>query len=284
MSVREVSRSAIEIGVSARGLLGEAARKQSDDRHVSWNVTPRIQTYAKVAGVLFLLSIVGGGIGEMVVPSRLIVSTDAAMTAANLRSSDFLFRLGFASYLVEALCDVTLAWILYVLLRPVHREIALLAAFFGLVSTALFGVAELFYFSSSLVLRDAAYLTSFSPDQRNTLALLALKVYGLGGGVFMAFYGVASLLRGYLVFRSTYLPKFIGVLLALAGLGFVAQNFLVVLAPRYASNAFLFPTFLAVVTLTGWFLVKGVDVRKWESLHHVEGASNPSKFAADTGA
>lgn len=223
-----------------------------------------LRAYTTVAGLLFLLTMVAGGFGEMYAPSRLIVSTDAAMTAENIKNSDSLFRAGFASYLVEALCDVALAWMLYVLLRPVHKDVALLAAFFGLVSTALFGFAELFYFSSSLVLRDADYLKSFSPEQRNTLALLSLKTYGLGGGAFMVFYGVASLLRGYLIFRSGYLPKFLGVLLALAGLGFVASNFVLVLAPKYASSLLLLPMFLAVVSLTVWFLAKGVDVRKWE--------------------
>src|SRR6185436_6509412 len=177
-----------------------------------------VRGYARAAGVLLLLSMIAGGVGEMYVPSKLIVSADAAMTAANLRNSDFLFRLGFASYLMEAICDVALAWVFYVLLRPVHRDLALLAAFFGLVSTALFGFAELFYFASSLVLRDGDDLKSFSPDQRNTVALLALRTYVLGSGIFMAFYGIASLLRGYLIFRSGYLPKFLGVLLAVAGI------------------------------------------------------------------
>jgi hypothetical protein len=118
--------------------------------------------YAKLAGVLFLLSMIGGGLGEAYIPGKLIVSSDAALTAANLRSSDFLFRFGFAAYLIEAICDIALAWVFYVLLRPVHRELALLAAFFGLVSTAVFGFAELFYLASSQVLRDAAYLKSFS--------------------------------------------------------------------------------------------------------------------------
>jgi len=223
-----------------------------------------VQTYARIAGVLFLLTIVAGGFGELYVPSKLIVSADAAATANNIRALDSLFRLGFAVYLVEAVCDIALALIFYVLLRPVHKYLALLAAFFGLVSTALFGVAELFYFAASLILGGAAYLKSFSPDQLNTLALLSLKLYGLGGGIFMVFYGVASILRGYLIFRSGYLPKFLGVLLALAGLGFVTNNFALVLAPAYASSILLLPMFLAAVSLTVWFLVKGVDVPKWE--------------------
>lgn len=99
---------------------------------------------------------------------------------------------------------------------------------------------------------------------RNTLALLSLKAYGYGGGIFMVFYGVASLLRGYLIFRSGDLPKFLGVLLAFAGLGFVTRNFALVLAPAYAFEGLLLPIFLAALSLTGWLLVRGVDVSKWE--------------------
>src|SRR5687767_9512070 len=132
-----------------------------------------VRVYAKAAGVLFLLTMIGGFFGEMYAPMKLIVANDPAMTAANLKSHEWLFRLGFACYLVEAICDVGLGWIFYVLLRPVHRDLALLAAFVGLVATSTFAFAELHYFSSSIVLRDAEYLKSFSTDQRNTLALLS---------------------------------------------------------------------------------------------------------------
>ena len=240
------------------------------DRGTSAN---SLQVYARVAGLLFLLSILGGGFGEMYVPSKLIVSNNAAVTATNLRNADSLFRLGFAVYLVEALSDVALSWAFYVLLRPVHKNLALLAAFFGLVSTALFGFAELFYFASSLVLRDAAYLRAFSQDQRNTLALLSLKTYAVGGGVFMVFYGVPSIIRGYLIFRSGYLPKFLGVLLGLAGAGFVIRNFLLVLAPRFDSQLLLVPMFLAVVSLTVWFLAKGVNVARWAQEQSPKGSA-----------
>jgi len=224
-----------------------------------------IQTYARVAGVLFLLSMVGGFFGEFYAPSRLIVSADAAATAKNIIVSNSLFRVGFASYLVEAVCDIALSLIMYVLLRPVQKNLALLAAFFGLVSTAVFAVAELFYFAPSLILGGADYLKSFSPDQLNALALLSLKMYGLGGGIFMVFYGLATGLRGYLIYRSGYLPKTLGVLMALAGLGFITNNFVLVLSPAYASDLLLLPMFLAGLSLTVWMLVKGVDVRKWDA-------------------
>ena len=128
-----------------------------------------MQTYARVAGILFLISMVAGFFGEFYAPSRLIASADAAATAKNIVAFNSLFRVGFASYLVEAVCDIALSLVMYLLLRPVRKDLALLAAFFGLVSTAVFAVAELFYFGSSLILGGADYLKTFSPDQLNTL-------------------------------------------------------------------------------------------------------------------
>ena len=187
-----------------------------------------VQRYARIAGVLFLLSMVAGGFGEAYVPSKLIVSGDAAATAANLRNFDFLYRLGFASFLIESLCDTALALILYVLLKPVNKQLSLLAAFFGLMATATFAFAELFYFAPQLIL-GRAYLNNFTPDQVNSLALLSLKFYGYAGMIFTAYYGMAWIVRSYLIFRSSYLPKFLGVLMAIGGIGFVVRNFLLIL-------------------------------------------------------
>lgn len=223
------------------------------------------QRYAKTAGLLFLLTMLAGGSGELIIP-RLIVSADASATAHNIIASESLFRLGFAGYLVEALCDVALAWILYVLLRPVHQNVSLLAAFFGLVSTAVYAVAELFYFGALLVLKGGPdYLKSFSPDQVNGLAYLSLTLFNHGGGLFFVFYGVASILRGFLIFESGYLPRFLGVLLALGGVGFLVLNLALVLVPAYASDILLLPMIVTILAMTMWFLVRGVDIPKWEA-------------------
>jgi hypothetical protein len=236
----------------------------TDDRRLA-HARAAVLAYARIAGVLSLLSLVAGGFGEGYVPSTLVVSADATATAENIRALGSLLRMGFAGYLVEAVCDITLALILYVLLRPVHRDLALLAAFFGLVSTAVFAVAELFYFAAAHILGGAAYLSSFSPDQLNTLALLSLKLFGYGGGLFTVFYGVAWVLRGYLIFRSGYLPKALGILLTIGGLGFVTRNFALVLAPAYASGSLLLLMVPGGLALTVWLLVWGVDVPKWEA-------------------
>ena len=219
--------------------------------------------YARIAGLLLLISLVAGGFGEGYAPSRLIVSNDAAATAKNLIESDTLFRVGFAAYLIEAVCDIILSLLFYVLLKPVHKPLALLSAFFGLVSTSVFACAELFYFAAPLVLRNATYLTAFPVSERNALALLSLKLYGLGGTAFLCFYGIATLIRGVLIFRSQYLPKIPGVLFAIAGAGFIARNFALVLAPAVPSDILLLPMLIAGVWLIFSLMVKGVDAAAW---------------------
>jgi len=207
---------------------------------------------------------VAGGFGEAYVPSKLIVSADPTATAANIRNFDFLYRLGFAAFLIESLCDITLVLILYALLKPVSKELSLLAAFFGLIGTALFAFAELFYFAPPLIL-GRAYLNTFTPDQLNSLALLSLKFYGYAGMIFTAYYGMSWIVRAYLIFRSGYLPKLLGVLMAIGGIGFVVRNFLLILAPAYASDVLLMLMFPGGLTMTVWLLVKGVNVQKWNA-------------------
>src|SRR5712691_1122596 len=198
-----------------------------------------VQKYARIAGILFLFSLVAGGFGEAYVPSKLIVSGDAAATVANLRNFDFLYRLGFAAFLIELLCDIALALFLYALLKPVNKYLSLLAAFFGLIATATFAFAELFYFAPLLIRSGAGYLQTFSPDQLNSLSLLSLKFYGFGGMIFTAYYGMGWIVRAVLMWNSGYLPRFLGVLMAIGGAGFVVRNFALILAPAYASPALL---------------------------------------------
>ncbi|HSP14027.1 MAG TPA: DUF4386 family protein [Thermoanaerobaculia bacterium] len=102
---------------------------------------------------------------------------------------------------------MALALVFYMLLKPVRKDVALLAAFFGILATALFAVAELFYFAPSFILNGAGYLKTLTKDQVNSLAMLSLRFYAYGSGIFMAFCGTAWLLRAYLMFRSATSPK-----------------------------------------------------------------------------
>ncbi|HSS20588.1 MAG TPA: DUF4386 domain-containing protein [Pyrinomonadaceae bacterium] len=224
-----------------------------------------VQKYARIAGMLFLCSLVAGGLGEAYVPAKLILSGDAAATVANLQNHDFLYRLGFAAFLIESLCDIALALILYALLKPVNKYLSLLAAFFGLIGTALFAFAELFYFAPLVIMRGAGYLQSFSPDQLNSLVLLSLKFYGFAGMIFSAYYGMCWIVRAYLMWESGYFPRFLSVLMAIGGVGFVVRNFLMIFAPAYASDLLLMLMFPGGLILTLWLLAKGVDTTKWDA-------------------
>jgi hypothetical protein len=224
--------------------------------------TESVQTYARIAGVVFVIAFVAGGLGEFYAPSHLIVPGNAATTAHNITGSDLLFRLGFVGYLGESITDVALAFLLYVLLRPVHANLAFLAVLFRLMATATFAFAELFYFAPSLILGGDGYLKSFSPDQLHALALLSLNVYTAGGNLFNVHYGIASMILGYLMFRSGYLPRVLGALWVLGGLGFVIASVVWLFAPADAS-LLLLPQIAAVLSLGVWLLARGVDEVKW---------------------
>jgi hypothetical protein len=222
-----------------------------------------VTTYARTVGVFLILTIIGGWFGEMYVPS-LMMTGDAATTAANLRLNESLFRLGFAAYLVEAFSDIVLAWLFYVLLKPVHRDLALLSAFFGLVSMLLFAMTKMFYFSAPMFLNGRSYLAAFPPAQLDALATMFVSLYGRLSGLSMLFYGTAWIIRGWLAFRSGYLPWFLGVLMIAAGLAFVAKTITQVLAPAFSSDILLAPMALNAIVLAIWMLVRGVDRDNWD--------------------
>jgi len=126
----------------------------------------------------------GGGFGESQVPQSLLIASDLAGTAHKVAASVGLFRASFAAYLVEASCDRTLTVLLYALLRPVNQTISLLAACFGLFSTAVFAAGEIFYFSAALPAVDADVAKVIPPDVLATVTYLSLTIYGYVFGIF----------------------------------------------------------------------------------------------------
>lgn len=222
------------------------------------DVDESLPRYARVAGVAMLLSVVFGAIGEAWIPGRIIVYGDAAATAANIVNHPTLFRVGFATYLVEGICDIALSVFFYVLLRPVNRHLALLSAFFGIASMVTFAVAESAYFASSLIVRDTSGMASFTTDQRNALALLSLRISTTIAGLFLALYGIATMIRGYLIMRSWYFPKAFGVLFIIGGAGFFLRTATFILAPRYSTDLMLLPMAAAGIPFMLWLLIRGV--------------------------
>ena len=223
------------------------------------------KSYARVGGALYLIIIAAGLFAEML-RDRLVVSGDAAATASNIMASEPLWRLAFAGEQVMLLCDVGVTLILYVLLKPVNRNLALLAAFFRLVSIVIEGINTLNHLAAVLFLGGAGYLTAFPPPQLQALALLSVKLHGHGYGISLVFFGVHCLFLGYLIFRSGYFPRVLGVLLATAGPCYLINSFALFLAPTFAARIFpaiLIPAGLAEYLFCMWLLVRGLNVQKW---------------------
>ena len=218
-----------------------------------------LRRYARAAGVAMLLSIVFGFLGEMFLPGRIIVSGDAGATAANIRANPTLFRLTFASYLVEGICDVALLVWFFVLLKPVDRNLALLSAFFGVVSMVTFAIAQSSFFAASLILGDTGGMTAFTTEQREALALLAIRISSMIAMLFLCMYGIASMIRGYLIARSGYLPRLIGILFMIGGAGFFLRSTTYLLAPSFSSPLLLLPMALGGIPLMAWLLLRGLD-------------------------
>lgn len=228
----------------------------------------RPQWYARSCGVLYLYIFVAGSFAELFVRSKLVVSGDAGATAANVMNSESLFRLGFSGELLHLACDVAVAMLLYALLRPVDRNIALLAAFMRLACALILATASLSHFAALRLLGGSQYLETFQPEQLHSLALLAMNLHGDGYAIGLVFFGFACFALGYLIFRSGYLPRTIGVLMAVAGACYLINSFAHFLYPATGAALFnagiLLPCFVAELSLTLWLLIRGVNVTKWE--------------------
>jgi len=226
-----------------------------------------LRTLARIGGVLYLIIIVGGTFGEAFIRGRVMVPDDPAATVANLQSMETLWRLGIASELFMLSCTVALTLIFYVLLRPVSRDLALLAVFFNLVSATLEATGDSQHLMAALFpLEDAGYLGALDAAQRSALASLALTAHGHSFGTALIFFGWECLVLGYLIYRSGYFPKWIGVLMGLAGVGYLINSFAMILSPALASLLFpaiLLPALVGESSLALWLLVKGVDEDAW---------------------
>ena len=224
------------------------------------------QRVARVGGALYLVIILIGALGEGLVRGSIVVSGDATATVANLRSMEWLWRLGVAGEIVLLACATGLTLVLYVLVRPVSRDLALLTVFFNLVCIAVEAVAAVSLAAALFPITNATYAAAFSAEQLGATAMLSIGAHSFGFGIALIFFGVECVILGYLIARSGYMPKAIGVLMQVAGVCYVVNSFALILSPPLSNRLFpaiLVPSLIAELSLALWLVIKGVRTEKW---------------------
>lgn len=216
---------------------------------------------ARFAGVLYLIIFIASPLAFIVGKGGLLVPGDATATAENIMASESLFRIGIASETVVFLVEIIMAAIFYVLLKPVSPMLSLAAAFSRLAEAVVQAVNLLPSILVFLLVSGSGYLTVFEPEQRDALVMLSLNLYDYMTLVWGFFFGLHLLLLGYLVYKSAYFPPILGVLLALASLGYILQSYGAFLVPQYDAVLDTVVLVLAVpgeLAFTLWLLIKGV--------------------------
>lgn len=224
--------------------------------------------YARITGGLYVLIIVLGLTSEVAVRQRLIVQGDAGTTAANILGSEGLFRFAFFADSIVFLSDAAVAVLLYLLLRPVNNTIALAAAAFRLTQTAVLALNLLNQHAALLVLTGAGY-APLDITQRNALAYLMLDRHGHGYDLGLLFFGVHCLLIGYLILKSTFLPRTLGALMMAASIAYLVGSYVRFLAPSLVATVapIYFAAIVAEVGLCAWLLLKGIDTMRWQTVN-----------------
>ncbi len=225
------------------------------------------QLYARAGGTAYLILIVAGLIGEMFIRNRLIISGDPSGTAQNIHMHPLQWRISIASDLIMHICDAVVAMVYYVLLKPVNKNLALVALFLGLVQTAVLVANKMNLVMPLLLLSNSAYLNSLDPHTLQTLAYLSVAAHDYGFGIGLIFFGCECLIAGYLIFKSGYFPRILGIMIQIAGICYLVNSFALILSPALAHAMFpaiLLPSFIGELSMCLWLLFKGVNLDKWK--------------------
>ena len=233
-------------------------------------LSPRAK--ARLAGVFEALEGLTSAFGQVNVLGSLIVVGNATATAANILKHETLFRLGFASSLIGVLFHLGWAFLFYQLFRPVNRSVSFCAVLVILVGCAIQAVTAVLYLAPWLVLTAGSPLSALTQQQLQAVAYMFLKLNGLAFDTYLVFFGLWCVLTGYLIFRSTFLPRILGVLLAIDGLGWM--TFMSPPLGHYLFPAIAVASGLAEIPLQLWLLIFGVNNERWKAQAEGMGRSN----------
>jgi hypothetical protein len=224
---------------------------------------------ARIAGLLYVICIVSGFCAESLVRNKLVVYDDAALTARNILSAPSLYRLGFLADLISFTTGILIAVIFYDLFKIVSRPVARTALTFAVVSNTVSIAASIFCFAPLHILAGGAHLQAFNPNQLQSLALLSLQLYQFAFVINLGLFSFDCFATGYLIYRSTFLPRWLGVLLVTGGACYFINSVSYFLPPKVLPDLFPYiylPSLVAEVSLALWLVVAGVNIMKWNSI------------------
>jgi hypothetical protein len=230
-------------------------------------VTPR--RLARIAGVLYLFCIAAGCFAELVVRAKLVVPGDAAATASNIMASPLLYRLGFFADFAGFTAGMVIAVLFYRLLKPISPTLALLDFMLAIVSNVVSIVALILLFAPLILLNGGAQWKFLQPGQLEELALLSIRLYELGFAINLALFGFECWVAGYLIYKSTFLPRILGVLLSVGGACYLINSFVDFMPANFADFLFpyiLLPSLLAETLLALWLTVFGLNCARWHAV------------------
>ena len=221
---------------------------------------------ARIAGGLYLIIILGGFFAIGYVPASIVVAGDAAATIHNVLAHELLYRLGLVAHIIIQPCNIALAVIFYDLFKVVNRRISLLVMCFLLVGTAVESAYLLNQFVPLILLEGGRSVSVLTAEQLQAQVSMPLELLVTGYSLSEVFYVGYLLLTGYLIFRSTFIPRTVGVLLAIGGLCYLIYSFAYFLSPSFAAQLVPYiqlPSGIGELILCLWLLVMGVNVQRW---------------------
>ncbi|MEP6885522.1 MAG: DUF4386 domain-containing protein [Gammaproteobacteria bacterium] len=223
---------------------------------------------ARIAGLLYVICIVSGFSAEFFVRDKLVAYGDPALTATRILAASSVYRWGFLADLVSFTTGILIAVIFYELFRVVSRPVARTALTFAIVSNTVSIAASIFCYAPLHILSGASYLNTFSPGQLQSLSVLSLRLYQFAFSLNLGLFSVDCFATGYLIYKSTFLPRMLGVLLCIGGVGYLYNSVAYFMPPAAVPDLFPYsylPSLIAEVSLALWLAIAGVNAVKWQS-------------------
>lgn len=230
--------------------------------------TASLRTIARIGGVLYLIIIVAGMFAQGFVRPELVVPGDALATANNIMASEGLFRMSIVADIFMVMSDVAIGLVFYLLLKHVNQSLSLLSAFFRLAQAATIGINLLMLFFVLQLLSGAEYLSALGTEELYAQALLFLNAHSIGYKLALTFFAFGILIQGYLLLKSDYFPKLLGILVIVASMGYFIDNFATFILPNYDAYAEIFEMIVMTSALTGevvlalYLLIKGIRIKQ----------------------